>query len=111
MSRGVKKIRKKLNAIVNNHTQFGLSADSQSFRRRREETCSFVYEGTMIGREGDVEKNVSLLLDSNIQQNVSFLTIVGIGGLGKTALAQLVYNDARITAHRCVFVEVVDLCL
>uniref|UniRef100_A0A803LMD2 NB-ARC domain-containing protein n=1 Tax=Chenopodium quinoa TaxID=63459 RepID=A0A803LMD2_CHEQI len=95
MSQGVKKIRKKLDAIAINHNQFGFSVDSQSIRRRREGTCSYVYEGNIIGREDDVEKIVGLLVDSHVQQDVSFLTIVG-GGLGKTALAQLVYNDARV---------------
>ena len=37
-----------------------------------------------------------MLLDSNVQHDVTFLTIVGIGGLSKTALAQLVFNDSRI---------------
>ncbi|XP_057247920.1 putative disease resistance protein RGA3 [Beta vulgaris subsp. vulgaris] len=94
----VKKIRKEIDAIASNHTKFGfLSLDSQPIRKIREDTCSYVYEGNIIGREDDVNKIIAILLDSNsVERNVSFLSVVGIGGLGKTALAQLVFNDARI---------------
>ncbi|XP_021752454.1 putative disease resistance protein RGA3 isoform X2 [Chenopodium quinoa] len=98
MSQEVKKIRRKLDAIAKNHSQFGISIDPQPIRRRREETCSYICERSIIGREDDLEELVGHLLNcSTIQQDVSFLTIVGIGGLGKTALAQLVYNDPWVT--------------
>ncbi|XP_059633005.1 putative disease resistance protein RGA3 [Cornus florida] len=43
---------------------------------------------------------VQLLLDSNIQvENVSIVALVGIGGLGKITLAQLVYNNENVTKH------------
>ena len=54
--------------------------------------------GDIVGREGELESIVGMLLDSNVQHDVSFLTIVGIGGLSKTALAQLVFNDSRIVS-------------
>ncbi|KAK9667058.1 hypothetical protein RND81_14G229600 [Saponaria officinalis] len=38
MSRGVKKIRKKLDNIASNHNTFGFCIDSQPVRKRREET-------------------------------------------------------------------------
>ncbi|XP_057990363.1 putative disease resistance protein RGA3 [Hevea brasiliensis] len=51
----------------------------------------------MIGREKDKEKMIeSLLNPTGSQGNVSVNAIVGIGGLGKTALAQLVYNDEKV---------------
>ncbi|XP_057247918.1 putative disease resistance protein RGA1 [Beta vulgaris subsp. vulgaris] len=98
MSQEVKKIREEIDAIAINHTKFGfLSLDSQPMKKRREDTCSYVYEDNIIGRENDVDEIVGVLLDSNnVERNVSFLSVVGVGGLGKTALAQLVFNDARV---------------
>ncbi|KAK9665690.1 hypothetical protein RND81_14G129200 [Saponaria officinalis] len=103
MSQGINKIRKKLDGIANNHTKFGLSLDYKPFpcdhkliRKRREETCSYVNSTDIIGRDADVENIVGMLLDSHHERHLSFLTIVGMGGLGKTALAQLVYNDEKV---------------
>uniref|UniRef100_A0A803KT40 Uncharacterized protein n=1 Tax=Chenopodium quinoa TaxID=63459 RepID=A0A803KT40_CHEQI len=78
--------------------KFSFKHDPEPIRRRRPETCSYVDAGDIIGRRDDLEKIVPMMLDSNVQHDVSFLTIVGIGGLGKTALAQLVYNDPRVTS-------------
>ncbi|KAH9624579.1 hypothetical protein KSS87_023014 [Heliosperma pusillum] len=106
MSQGVKRVRKKLDGIANNHSKFGLSldyrphlCDHKPIKKRREETCSYVNNTDIIGRDGDVENIVGMLLDASVQQDVSFLTIVGMGGLGKTALAQLIYNDKKVAGE------------
>ncbi|XP_021844310.2 putative disease resistance protein RGA1 isoform X2 [Spinacia oleracea] len=95
MAQGVKMIKKKLDAIASD-TRFNFNIDPKPIRNRRLESCSYVYETDIIGREPDLEKIVGVLLDPIVQQNVSFLPIVGMGGLGKTALAQLVFNNARV---------------
>lgn len=62
-------------------------------------TSSIIYAPKIIGREQDkdniVQKLLSMTSDS-VATPVSILAIVGMGGLGKTTLAQLVYNDSRI---------------
>lgn len=97
MSEGVKKIRKRLDAIARNK-QLSFEHDPQPIRNRRSETCSYVRENEIIGREKELKEIIDMLLNSDVQNKVSFLSIVGIGGLGKTALAQVVYNDPRITS-------------
>ncbi|XAR52987.1 hypothetical protein NMG60_11021346 [Bertholletia excelsa] len=65
---------------------------------RRKETGSFVKESEIYGREED-KKNILELLLPNCEADTSDLLvvpIVGIGGLGKTTLVQLVYKDGKV---------------
>ena len=50
----------------------------------------------VIGREEDKEAIIGCLLDPTVKENVSVLPIVGIGGLGKMTVAQLVFNDEKV---------------
>ncbi|XP_021715706.1 putative disease resistance protein RGA1 [Chenopodium quinoa] len=93
----IKEIRKKLDGVAKDHTQFGFS-DVYRPVKRKEETWSYVHQDSIIGRDTDKEEIMGMLLresDSSVD-SVSFVSIVGMAGLGKTALAQLVYNDVRI---------------
>ncbi|KAF2307899.1 hypothetical protein GH714_033265 [Hevea brasiliensis] len=102
MGRKLNKIRKRVDEIATLKTQFGLTG--QSFDRdiihgEREMTHSFVDASNVIGREQDTDNIIETLLQSVDGENVSIIPIVGIGGIGKTALAKLVYNDQRVISH------------
>uniref|UniRef100_M1BFQ3 NBS-LRR resistance protein RGH1 n=2 Tax=Solanum tuberosum TaxID=4113 RepID=M1BFQ3_SOLTU len=63
------------------------------------ETYSFVPDGEVIGRNADKKEIVDFLLDSEVEENVVVISIVGLGGLGKTTLAQWVYNDEMVKVN------------
>ncbi|XP_059651989.1 disease resistance protein RGA2-like isoform X2 [Cornus florida] len=100
MAHDIKAFRERLDAIAEDRRKFHLTERTiENTIVQREETHSFVQAESVIGRDGDKMEVSQLLLDGNVQENVSVVVIVGIGGLGKTTLAQLVYNDESVTKH------------
>ncbi|XP_062202529.1 putative disease resistance RPP13-like protein 1 [Phragmites australis] len=62
-------------------------------------TSSLVVEKNIVGRDQDKRKIIENLLygeEKNVGSPVCVMAIVGMGGLGKTTLAQLVYNNLRV---------------
>jgi hypothetical protein len=102
MGHKIKAVRERLDNMAADQIKFGFierPIGTQFEHRKREDTHSFVPEKEVIGR-GDERKAIKeLLLDSDVKENVSIIPIVGIGGLGKTTLAQFVYNDEEVKKH------------
>ena len=100
MAHKIEKIQKRFNDVVED--LFGLNLNSnvvvvEKTNDVRRETCGFLLRSSnIVGREKDKNKIISLLRQPHGNQNVSGVAIVGVGGIGKTTLAQLVYNDAEV---------------
>ncbi|KAG8646223.1 putative disease resistance RPP13-like protein 1 [Manihot esculenta] len=62
----------------------------------RPPSTSLVNEAKVYGREEDKKAMLKLLNAQTSDVEVSVIPIVGMGGLGKTTLAQLVYNDPTL---------------
>ncbi|KAA0058607.1 putative disease resistance protein RGA3 [Cucumis melo var. makuwa] len=96
----IKEIRERLQAINDDKNQFGFCKNVIERRveglRKRRETHSFIPEDEVIGRNDDKEAVIDLLLNSNTKEDIAIVSIVGTGGLGKTALVQSIYNHKRI---------------
>ncbi|XP_065629073.1 putative disease resistance protein RGA1 [Quercus suber] len=103
MGHKVKAMRKRFDAIAADRNKFHLEErpeERQVGYKAREQTYSYVHAEDVIGREDDKKAIIRSLLDNaNAEENVSVLPIVGIGGLGKTTVAKLVFNDEQIKNH------------
>ncbi|XP_075674209.1 putative disease resistance protein RGA4 [Castanea sativa] len=104
MASKIKAMTERLNDIAKDRTNIQLKSVPNPLEipvviRGRDQTHSFVLEEEVIGREEDKKAIISLLLDFEVEDNVSFISIVGIGGLGKTTLTQYVYNDENVKTY------------
>ncbi|KAF5932101.1 hypothetical protein HYC85_028272 [Camellia sinensis] len=63
-------------------------------------THPFVDDSQVVGRDGDVSTVIDMLIGSyDSGDDLSVIAIVGMGGMGKTTLAQLVYNNDKVVKH------------
>ncbi|XP_050245838.1 putative disease resistance protein RGA4 [Quercus robur] len=105
MAHKIKDIRKSVDEIAAEKDKFnlaqGLVDRKLNMQERRDITHSFVDPRNVIGRD-DAKKNIiHLLMDQNenSSRNVDIVPITGIGGLGKTTIAKLVYSDEQVVGH------------
>ena len=102
MAHKIKGIRESLDAIDAVKNTFNLAQgleDKKISMHERRETHSFIPPENIVGRDDDKEKNIRLLMQQNAGRNVGVIPIVGMGGLGKTTLAKLAYNDDRVVSY------------
>ncbi|KAJ6915359.1 disease resistance protein RGA4 [Populus alba x Populus x berolinensis] len=101
MGHRVKALRETLDDIETDSKRFNFVArqeEGASLTTVREQTTSSEPE-VIVGRVGDKVVVKTFLMNSNYEHNVSVISVVGMGGLGKTTLAQHVYNDEQVQVH------------
>ncbi|CAN1286685.1 Putative disease resistance protein RGA4 [Linum perenne] len=97
MAHDIRAIREKLDDITKDKDRLHLEVRFEEAESSREtDSCP---PTIVVGREDDKKNIIQLLLSSNFGAKLSVFPIVGIGGLGKTTLAQLVFDDYQVQAH------------
>ncbi|AES87186.1 putative P-loop containing nucleoside triphosphate hydrolase, leucine-rich repeat domain, L [Medicago truncatula] len=102
MVQKIKELSKRIEALNVDKRVFNFTNRAPEQRVLRErETHSFISAEDVIGRDEEKKELIELLFNTsnNVKENVSVISIIGIGGLGKTALAQFVYNDKKVQEH------------
>ncbi|XVF30648.1 hypothetical protein REPUB_Repub16aG0076400 [Reevesia pubescens] len=90
-----------LDVILKMKNNFRLNITSDGGRSDQNLPHFLVDIGDVFGRESDRDKLIDLMLsnESDAEDDISVIPIVGMGGLGKTTLAQLIFNDERVKNH------------
>ncbi|MQM21386.1 hypothetical protein Taro_054425, partial [Colocasia esculenta] len=99
------KIKKPEQALKLDYRKEQMDAESIYASRT---TSSVIEEPHIVGRDKDLAKIKQFLLSSDTEEpigsddmddHVFVMAIVGMGGLGKTTLAQLAYSDSQVNQH------------
>ncbi|CAL4998792.1 unnamed protein product [Urochloa decumbens] len=106
MPRRMKKMRRKLKNIADQYNSFGFKQGSTcngQLRDKRE--TSSVTEAFIVGRTEEKKKILSCLSDT-VTKDITVLPIHGIGGIGKTTMAKMIFADAYFNNYSQVWVYV-----
>ncbi|RWR74892.1 putative disease resistance protein RGA1 [Cinnamomum micranthum f. kanehirae] len=103
---GIREIVERLNQISKEKDAFNFNEVSKREiddrpNMKERETSSLIDESEIFGRDAVKDEIVNELVSETTREKRSFsvVSIVGMGGLGKTTLSQLVYNDEMIKKH------------
>jgi Leucine-rich repeat (LRR) protein len=93
----IKKIKKTFDDIAKQIAVLNtvVGRDTRSYMNNtvvNKETLPIVDEAAVIGRDQETDDIISELLKDDDQQRIKVVSIVGLGGSGKTTLAQLVFK-------------------
>lgn len=118
MANKIKDVNRSLDEITKDMARFQLQTTSPSntinahggsSEQQSRQTTSLVNESKIIGREDDKKEIIRLLTTltassssgsyNTHHENISVVSIVGMGGVGKTTLAQFVYKDKLVENH------------
>uniref|UniRef100_A0A453MB62 Disease resistance protein RGA3 n=1 Tax=Aegilops tauschii subsp. strangulata TaxID=200361 RepID=A0A453MB62_AEGTS len=105
MANKMKNMREQLKGITEDRIPFTFMQENVPRLQDNRETTAAVTEAQVIGRDKE-KQEVMVRLSGSITEKMTILPIYGIGGIGKTTMARLVFNDPQFREYSRVWVYV-----
>ncbi|KAL4636643.1 hypothetical protein ACB092_03G023600 [Castanea dentata] len=104
IARKIKQLNEILDKITREREVYGFESTRGAAQGlvERPKTTSFVDVSDICGRDRVMDDLVSILLGKGVkeeEQSPPVFSLVGMGGIGKTSLAQVAYNHDQVKAH------------
>jgi hypothetical protein len=109
MASKMKETREKLEKIKSDRDTFNFRTSNNSHLQQVVDdraTSSQVIEADILGRDQEKQKLIDLLVEASASSDFIVLPICGIGGIGKTTLAQLLFNGTHFKNYEKAWVYV-----
>jgi hypothetical protein len=96
----IKEVLERLETLAQQIDLLGLRVGVGGKLSERLPTTSLVEESDICGRNDEKKAIIKMLLSDDARGNeMGVIAIVGMGGIGKTTLAQSVYNNDKVKEH------------
>nr|XP_023917202.1 putative disease resistance protein RGA3 [Quercus suber] len=97
----IKELNENVDEIFNDREKYGIDFNRQPEVVERPRTSSFVDKSDIIGRDRYRDDLLKVLLDKDSPKEGKphVISLVGMGGIGKTTLAQIAYNHSEVKTH------------